>query len=69
VVRITVVTWSSTSDDITPGVELTVARAHAGVNANRLTDDLRMDPAPEADASPRTAIKKIGERHDASGSR
>jgi anaerobic selenocysteine-containing dehydrogenase len=27
-----------------PGVELSVARAHAGVNANRLTDDLRVDP-------------------------
>ncbi len=27
-----------------PGVELSVARVHAGVNANRLTDDLRVDP-------------------------
>jgi anaerobic selenocysteine-containing dehydrogenase len=27
-----------------PGVELSVARTHAGVNANRLTDDLRVDP-------------------------
>jgi anaerobic selenocysteine-containing dehydrogenase len=27
-----------------PGVELSVARRHAGVNANRLTDDLRVDP-------------------------
>jgi len=27
-----------------PGVELTVAREHAGVNTNRLTDDLRLDP-------------------------
>jgi len=27
-----------------PGVELSVARRHAGVNSNRLTDDLRLDP-------------------------
>ena len=27
-----------------PGVELTVAREHAGVNTNVLTDDLRIDP-------------------------
>ena len=27
-----------------PGTELSVARRHAGVNANRLTDDLRIDP-------------------------
>jgi anaerobic selenocysteine-containing dehydrogenase len=27
-----------------PGVELGVARGHAGVNTNRLTDDLRVDP-------------------------
>jgi anaerobic selenocysteine-containing dehydrogenase len=27
-----------------PGVELSVARQHAGVNSNRLTDDLRLDP-------------------------
>jgi anaerobic selenocysteine-containing dehydrogenase len=27
-----------------PGVELSVARRHAGVNTNRLTDDLRLDP-------------------------
>jgi anaerobic selenocysteine-containing dehydrogenase len=27
-----------------PGAELSVARHHAGVNANRLTDDLRIDP-------------------------
>jgi len=27
-----------------PGVELSVATAHAGVNANLLTDDLRLDP-------------------------
>jgi anaerobic selenocysteine-containing dehydrogenase len=27
-----------------PGVELSVASRHAGVNANRITDDLRVDP-------------------------
>ncbi len=27
-----------------PGAELSVAAAHAGVNANLLTDDLRLDP-------------------------
>jgi anaerobic selenocysteine-containing dehydrogenase len=27
-----------------PGIEMSVAREHAGVNTNRLTDDLRMDP-------------------------
>ncbi len=27
-----------------PGTELSVARRHAGVNANRITDDLRIDP-------------------------
>jgi len=27
-----------------PGLEMSVARAHAGVNTNRLTDDLRLDP-------------------------
>jgi anaerobic selenocysteine-containing dehydrogenase len=27
-----------------PGAKLSVAREHAGVNANRLTDDLRLDP-------------------------
>jgi hypothetical protein len=27
-----------------PGARLSVASQHAGVNANRLTDDLRIDP-------------------------
>ena len=27
-----------------PGTELSVASRHAGVNTNRLTDDLRVDP-------------------------
>ena len=27
-----------------PGMEMSVAGEHAGVNTNRLTDDLRLDP-------------------------
>jgi anaerobic selenocysteine-containing dehydrogenase len=27
-----------------PGMEMAVAREHAGVNTNRLTDDVRLDP-------------------------